>query len=234
MDSLAIQMANFNEGMVSFASRASTVTEDHSREDKEIGLKEGDLGDEMKRNLQQTQTTYERLLNGFMEASQDRFSRLEKMVKKIEGHIGRIADKVLNGEIGSSSDSLHLGSAKAILRCGRIVNNGRNEELIEESNKTPRERNDEEKEIPAREDIGGERIQVPNEEETPKVDPSNNKLPSPIAPRVPVEEEASEREFCQDRMDELIHANGDIANDLGDPMEGLIGTKMNNKCTLVK
>ncbi|KAK1592210.1 hypothetical protein Q3G72_021302 [Acer saccharum] len=96
-----------------------------------------------------------------------------------------IADKVLNGEIGSSSDSLHLGSAKAILRSGRIVNNGRNEEQIEESNKTPKERNDEEKEIPAREDTGGERIQVPNEEETPKADPSNNKLPSPIAPRVP-------------------------------------------------
>ena len=44
-----------------------------------------------------------------------------------------------------------------------------------------------------------------------------------------VEEEASEREFCQDRMDELIHENGDIANDLGDPMEGLIGMEMNNK-----
>ncbi|KAK1550013.1 hypothetical protein Q3G72_012327 [Acer saccharum] len=158
---------------------------DQIREDREIGLKEGDLGDEMKRNLQLTQTTYERLLNGFMEASQDRFSRLEKSVKRIKGHIRRIADKVLNGEIGSSSDSLHLGSAKAILRSGRIVNNGINEEPIEESNKTPRERNDEEKEIPAREDTGGKKIQVPNEEETPKADPSNNKLPSPIAPRVP-------------------------------------------------
>ncbi|KAK1548437.1 hypothetical protein Q3G72_010551 [Acer saccharum] len=168
-----------------------------------------------------------------MEASQDRFSKLENSVKRIEGHIGRIADKVLNGEIGSSSDSLHLGSAKAILRSGRIVNNRRNEEQIEESNKTPREKNDEEKEIPAREDIEGERIQVPIEEETPKAEPSNNKLPSPIAPRVPylgsVEEEASEKEFCQDRMDEMIHENGDIANDLGDPMEGLIGTEMNNK-----
>ncbi|KAK0574437.1 hypothetical protein LWI29_023705 [Acer saccharum] len=103
-----------------------------------IVLKEGDLEDEMKTNLQQTQTTYERLLNGFMKASQDRFSKLENSVKRIEGHIGRIAKKVLNGEIGSSNDSLHLGGVKAILRSGRIVNNGRNEEQIEESNKTPR------------------------------------------------------------------------------------------------
>ena len=107
-----------------------------------------------------------------MEASQDRFSILEKSVNRIEGHLGRIADKVLNGGIGSSKGSPHLGSANAILRSGRIVNNVRNEEPIEGSNETPRERNNEEKEIPS-------------EEETPRAIPSNNKLPNPITPRVP-------------------------------------------------
>ena len=52
MDPLAIQMANFNEGMALFASRASRVTEDQTQVNKDMGLKEGDLGDEMKRKLQ--------------------------------------------------------------------------------------------------------------------------------------------------------------------------------------
>ncbi|KAI9195795.1 hypothetical protein LWI28_018082 [Acer negundo] len=79
--------------------------------------------DEMKSNLQVMQATYEKLLNGFMEASQDRFSKLEKAVN-------RIVDKLLSGNIRSSRDSLNFGSARAILRSGRIVNNGRNKVVI--------------------------------------------------------------------------------------------------------
>ncbi|KAK0571379.1 hypothetical protein LWI29_014896 [Acer saccharum] len=115
---------------------------------------------------------------------QDRFSKLEKSINRIEGHIGRIADKVLNGEIKSSRDSLKLGSAIAILRSGRIVNNGRNEETTDESNKSPKERNDEEIGVSVRGNNEGERIQIPDEVETPKADPSNNKLPSPSFPKV--------------------------------------------------
>ncbi|KAK0608020.1 hypothetical protein LWI29_024261 [Acer saccharum] len=207
-------------------------------------------------------------LTGQMEVEEDTFK--EEMPEEERGGPAEELD---------SSDSFHLGSAKAILRSGRIVNNGRNEEPIEESNETPRERNDDEKEIPVRKDTRGKKIHVPNEEETPKADPSNNKLPSAIAPRVPypgrlkkdkmeksfkdiynvlskvfeslacpigshdcysvdimdsVEEEASKREFCQDGMDELIHEDGDIANDLRDPMEGLIGTEMKENESVVE
>ncbi|KAK1568231.1 hypothetical protein Q3G72_021973 [Acer saccharum] len=147
-------MANFNEGMALFASRASRVMEGQVREAKDMRLQEGDIEDEMKRNLQDTQATYEKLLNGFMETSQDR-------------------------------DSLNLSSSGAILRSGRIVNNGRNEETMDESNKTPRERNDEEKGILVREDTEGGKVKILDVEETPKADPSNNKLPSPSFPRVP-------------------------------------------------
>ena len=73
----------------------------------------GDIEDEMKRNLQDTQATYEKLLNGFMETSQDCFSKLEESIKRIEWHIGKISDKVLNCEIGSSRDSFNLDSARA-------------------------------------------------------------------------------------------------------------------------
>ncbi|KAK1588755.1 hypothetical protein Q3G72_026701 [Acer saccharum] len=126
-------------------------------------VQEGGIEDEMKRNLQVTQVAYEKLLNGFMEASQYRFSKLEKSIYRIEGHMGRIADRVLNREFGSSKDSLNLGSARAILRHGRIVNNRKNEDVTNESNTSPRERNDEEKRIPDREDIEDGRIQILDE-----------------------------------------------------------------------
>ncbi|KAI9196805.1 hypothetical protein LWI28_027177 [Acer negundo] len=59
--------------------------------------------------------------------------------------MGRIADKLLSGKIGSSRDSLNLGSARVILRSGRIVKNGRNEEIMGESNNSPMEKKDEER-----------------------------------------------------------------------------------------
>ncbi|KAI9194875.1 hypothetical protein LWI28_009852 [Acer negundo] len=163
MDPLAEQMANFNKGMSSFTLRASRVMESHVKEAEGTRVQEGDIDNEMKSNLQVMQATYEKLLNGFMEASQDRFSKLEKSVNRIDGHLWRIADKLLSGNIGSSRDSLNLGIPRAILRSGRIVNNGRNEEIAGESNNSPRERKDEEKRIPVQEDIEGGRIQIPNE-----------------------------------------------------------------------
>ncbi|KAI9191354.1 hypothetical protein LWI28_007391 [Acer negundo] len=120
----------------------------------------------MKSNLQVMQATYEKLLNGFMEASQDSFSKLEKAVNRIDRideHLGRISDKLLSEKIGSSRDLLNLGSARAILRSGRILNNGRNEEIAGESNNSPRERKNEEKGIPIQEDIEGGRIQILDE-----------------------------------------------------------------------
>ncbi|KAI9197006.1 hypothetical protein LWI28_028949 [Acer negundo] len=153
-------MENFNKGMASFTSRASRVTES-----------------------QVMQATYEKLLNRFMEASQDRFSKLEKAVNIIDGHLVRIADKLLSGKIGSSRDLLNLGSARAILRSGRIVDNGRNEEIVGEINNSPRERKDKEKWIPVQEDIEGGRIQIPDELETLNANPSNNKLPNPGVPK---------------------------------------------------
>ncbi|KAK1564659.1 hypothetical protein Q3G72_008247 [Acer saccharum] len=159
-------------------------------------VQEGGIEDEMKRNLQVTQAAYEKLLNGFMEASQDRFmeasqdrfSKLERSINRIERNMGRIVDRVLNREFGSSRDSLNLGSARAILRSGRIVNNGRNEEVTEvtdESNTSSRERNDEEKRISDRENIKDGRIQIPDEVEASKMNPINNKLSSPSVPKVP-------------------------------------------------
>ncbi|KAI9173503.1 hypothetical protein LWI28_002360 [Acer negundo] len=56
----------------------------------DMKLQEGNVEDEIKRNLQDTQATYKKLLNGFMKASQDRFSKLEKSVNRIEGHMGKI------------------------------------------------------------------------------------------------------------------------------------------------
>ncbi|KAI9176957.1 hypothetical protein LWI28_009203 [Acer negundo] len=147
MDPLTAQMVNFNKGMTSFTSRTSRITKSQVREAEGMRVQEEDIKDEMNRNLQVIQATYKKLLNGFMEASQDRFSKLEKAVNRIEGHLGRIEDKVLNREIVSLRDSLNLECARAILRSGRIVNNGRNEEIIDESNNAPRERNDEEKGI---------------------------------------------------------------------------------------
>ncbi|KAI9159748.1 hypothetical protein LWI28_001538 [Acer negundo] len=140
-------MENFNKGMALFTLRASRVTESQLREAEGMRVQEGVIEDEMKRNLQVIQVTYEKLLNGFVEASQDRFLKLEKAVNIIDGHLGRIADKVLNREIGSSRDSLNLGSARSILRSGRIMNNGRSEEITDKSNNSPRERNNEEKGI---------------------------------------------------------------------------------------
>ncbi|KAK0583335.1 hypothetical protein LWI29_035863 [Acer saccharum] len=109
---------------------------------------------------------------------------------------------------------------------------------MDESNKTPRERNDEEKGILVREDTEGGKVKILDVEETPKADPSNNKLPSPSFPRVPYpgsvdimdgfEEEANERVFYQDGVDEFIHEVGDTENDLGDSMEELIGKEGNN------
>ncbi|KAI9153369.1 hypothetical protein LWI28_010317 [Acer negundo] len=160
MDPLMEQMANFNKGMASFASRASRVTKSHVREAKGTRVQEGDINDEMKSNFQVMQATYEKLLHGFMEASRDRFSKLEKAVNRIDGQLGRIADKLLSRKIESSRDSFNLGSARAILRSGRIMNNGRNEEIAEESNNSPRERKDEKKGIPVLEDIEGGRIQI--------------------------------------------------------------------------
>ena len=56
---------------------------------------------------------------------------------------------------------------------------------MEESNTSPRERNNEEKRIPDREDIEDGRIQIPNEVETSKTNPINNKPSSPSVPKVP-------------------------------------------------
>ncbi|KAK1567053.1 hypothetical protein Q3G72_007601 [Acer saccharum] len=42
------------------------------------------------------------------------------------------------------------------------------------------------------------------------------------------EEEANERVFYQDGVDEFIHEVGDTENDLGDSMEELIGKERNN------
>ncbi|KAI9182598.1 hypothetical protein LWI28_027044 [Acer negundo] len=178
-------MENYNKGMASFTSRASRVTESQVREADGTRVQEGDINDEMKRNLQVMQAMYEKLLKGLKEASQDRFSKLERAINRIDGHLGRIADKVLNRNIESSKDSLNLGSAMAILRSGRIVNNGRNEEITGERNNSPRERNDEKKGIPVQEDIEGGRIQISDEIETLNANPSNNKPPSPSLPKVP-------------------------------------------------
>ncbi|KAI9165843.1 hypothetical protein LWI28_021565 [Acer negundo] len=131
MDPLAAQMAYFNNGMTSFALRASRVMESQVIEAEGMRFQEGDIEDEMKRNLQVTQAT--------------------------------IADKVLNREIGSSRDSLSL----AILRSGRIVINGRNEEITDERNNSPKERNGEEKRIPVWEGIEGGRIQILDENRSP-------------------------------------------------------------------
>ncbi|KAK1591427.1 hypothetical protein Q3G72_007628 [Acer saccharum] len=185
MDPLAEQMAKFSKGMASFASRALRVTECQAGKVEGMKVQEGSIEDETKRNLQVAQAAYEKLLNGFMEASQDRFSKLEKSMNRIEGHIGRIADRVLNREFGSSKDSLNLGNARSILRSGRIVNNGRNEEFTNERNTSPRERNDEEKRIPDREDIEDGRIQILDEVESSKTNPINNKPSSPSVPKVP-------------------------------------------------
>ncbi|KAK1551261.1 hypothetical protein Q3G72_032997 [Acer saccharum] len=178
-------MVNFGKGMSSFASRASRVMESQVRKAEGIEVQEEGIEDEMKRNLQATQAAHEKLLNGFMEASQDRFSKLEKSINKIKGHMGRIADRVLNREFGSSKDSLNLGSVRAILRSERIVNNGRNEEVTDESNTSPRKRNDEVKRIPDREDIEDGRIQILDEVEASKMNPINNKPSSPSVPKVP-------------------------------------------------
>ena len=43
-------------------------------------------------------------MNGFVEAIQSRFSKLEESIGRLEGHVGRIADKVLRGETVGSSD----------------------------------------------------------------------------------------------------------------------------------
>ncbi|KAI9152984.1 hypothetical protein LWI28_004047 [Acer negundo] len=69
MDPLVEQMANFNKGITSFTSRALRVTESQVREVEGMRVHERDIKDEMKRNLQVMQSMYERLLNGFMEAS---------------------------------------------------------------------------------------------------------------------------------------------------------------------
>ncbi|KAI9165953.1 hypothetical protein LWI28_023561 [Acer negundo] len=185
MDPLAEQMENFNKGMASFTLRASRVTKSQVRDVEGTRVQEGGIEDDMKRNLQVMQATYEKLLNGFMEASQDRFSKLEKAVNKIDRHLGRIMDKVLNREIGSSRDLLNLGSARTILRSGRIMNNGRNGEITGVSNNSPRDRNDEEKGILVQEDIEGGRIQISDKVETSNANPSNNKLPSPGVLKVP-------------------------------------------------
>ena len=84
-------------------------------------------------------------MNGFMDASQSRFLKLEESIGRLEGHVEKIADKVLRGEAVGSSDSFNLGSARAILRSGRIVNNGINEGITVGSDNSPIEGNDEEK-----------------------------------------------------------------------------------------
>ncbi|KAI9201524.1 hypothetical protein LWI28_024792 [Acer negundo] len=61
MDSFDAQMANFNKGMSSLALGASRVTKGQVREAMDMKLQEEDVEDEMKRNLQDTQATYEKL-----------------------------------------------------------------------------------------------------------------------------------------------------------------------------
>ena len=143
------------------------------------------IEDEMRRNLQETQATYEKLLNGFMEASQSRFLKLEESIGRLEGHVGRIADKVLSGEVIGSSDSLNFGSARAILRSGRVVNNGRNEGVTIDNNNSPIEGNDEENVVLAREIVEREKTLIPEEIEPPKGNPSNNTPLNPSFSRVP-------------------------------------------------
>jgi hypothetical protein len=137
MDSLAEQMEKFTREMTTFATRSSREEESEVRAPEEVEFHEEGIEDEMRRNLHETQATYEKLLNGFMEASQSRFLKLEESIGRLEGHVGRIAEKVLSGEVMGSSDSLNLGSARAILRSGRVVNNGRNEGVTSDNNNSP-------------------------------------------------------------------------------------------------
>ncbi|KAI9157276.1 hypothetical protein LWI28_019684 [Acer negundo] len=90
MGPLAKEMEIFNKGMASFTLRASRVPQSQVREADGTRVQEGDIEDDMKRNLQAMQATYEKLLNGFMEASQGRFSKLEKAINRIDGHWGEL------------------------------------------------------------------------------------------------------------------------------------------------
>ena len=80
MDSLAEQMANFNREMTTFATRTSRGVERQERVLEEVEFHEEGMEDEMRRNLQETQATYEKLLNGFMDASQSRFLKIKQII----------------------------------------------------------------------------------------------------------------------------------------------------------
>ena len=99
MDSLAEQMENFTREMTTFATRSSRGVESEVRASEEVEFHEEGIEDEMRRNLQETQATYEKHLNGFMEASQSRFmeasqSRFmeasQSRFLKLEESIGRL------------------------------------------------------------------------------------------------------------------------------------------------
>ena len=100
MDSLAEQMANFNREMTTFATRTSRGVEKQVRVPEEVEFHEEGMEDEMRRNLQETQATCEKLLNGFMDASQSWFLKLEES-------IGRCKD--LYFMIGLFHDIPHWG-----------------------------------------------------------------------------------------------------------------------------
>ena len=185
MDSLAEQMEAFTREMATFATRSSRGTEREVREPEEVEFHEEGIEDEMRRNLHETQATYERLLNGFMEASHNRFLKLEESIGRLEGHVGVIAEKVLSGKVMDSSDSPNLGSARAVLRSGRVVNNGRNEGVPIDNTNSPIEGIDKEDVVPERETVDRERALGPEELEPPKEKPSDNTSLNPSFSRIP-------------------------------------------------
>ncbi|KAK1550252.1 hypothetical protein Q3G72_016185 [Acer saccharum] len=89
----------------------------------------------------------EKILNGFMEASSDKFSKLEDSVRRIEGYIGKIAKEVLSTEFKDSKESSNQGSDRVVLRSGRVVNNGREGETVKERSEPPREVEDREVQV---------------------------------------------------------------------------------------
>ncbi|KAK1583076.1 hypothetical protein Q3G72_020742 [Acer saccharum] len=122
MDHFGLQLAKFNQDMELFASRHSREERAHDSNTSNTGPKDENPKEEMLEAIQALQMSYKQALNGCLEASALRFSRLEASLRRIGVHLGAIM-KAMQGK-----KSQEFPSPPMLEKATTIPWNGENEE----------------------------------------------------------------------------------------------------------
>ncbi|KAK1553978.1 hypothetical protein Q3G72_006059 [Acer saccharum] len=114
MAPFGLQLAKFNRDMELFASRHSREERAHDSNSSNMGPKDENPEEEMLEAIRASQISYERTLNGCLEASALRFSRLEASLRRVEVHFGAIMDAMQGEESQEFSSPPMLEEATTI------------------------------------------------------------------------------------------------------------------------